>query len=175
MNIFLLRVWYIEILNICHLILFSCCIRHYHLSHLAYANCVWSPYKQMDIETIERVQMRATTMVQQLNNSSYEVRLRRLNLPTLKCRRLRGYMIQVYNIVSGKHTTNPTLDFNLSNVFNTRGNINIKICFIELKWDSKITKILYDSEMRWILRITVWNGVDLLCLKTLNKLMTSYS
>jgi len=88
-------------------------------SHLEYANYVWSPYRQMDIKIIEKVQMRATRMVQQLKNSSYEARLRRLNLPTLKDRRLRGDMIQVYNIVSGKYT----VDFNLSNVFNTRGNI----------------------------------------------------
>jgi len=32
-------------------------------------------------------------------------------------------MIQVYNIVSGKYTTNPIVDFYLFNVFNTRGNI----------------------------------------------------
>jgi len=36
-------------------------------------------------------------------------------------------MIQVCNIVSGKYTTNPTVDFNLSNIFNTRGNIYIYI------------------------------------------------
>jgi len=77
----------------------------------------------MDIEKINKVQMRATRMVQQLKNYSYEARLRRLNLPTLKYRRLRGDMIQVYNIVSGTYTANPTVDFNLSNVFNTRGNI----------------------------------------------------
>jgi len=57
-------------------------------SHLEYDNCVWSPYRQMDIEKIEKVQMRATRMVQQLKNSSYEARLRRLNLPTLKYRRV---------------------------------------------------------------------------------------
>ena len=92
-------------------------------SHLEYANCVWSPYRQMDIDKIERVQMRANRMVQQLKNLSYEARLRRLNLPTLKYRRLRGDMIQVYNIVSGKHTTNPTIDLKLSNISNTRGNM----------------------------------------------------
>jgi len=43
-------------------------------------------------------------------------------------------------------------------------NININICCIELKWDGKITKIWYDNEMRWI-RITVWSGGDLSCLK----------
>ena len=62
-------------------------------------------------------------MAQQLKNLSYEARLRRLNLPTLKYRRLRGDMIQVYNIVSGKHTTNPTIDLKLSNISNTRGNM----------------------------------------------------
>jgi len=60
--------------------------------------------------------MRATRMVQQLKNYSFEAKLRRLNLPTLKYRRLRGDMIHVYNIVSGKYTTNPTVDFNFSNV-----------------------------------------------------------
>jgi len=80
-------------------------------------------YGQMDIEKIERVQMRVIRMVQQLKNCSYEARLRRLNMPTLKYRRLRGDMIQVYNTVSGKYTTNPTVHFNFSNVFSTRGNI----------------------------------------------------
>jgi len=92
-------------------------------SHLEYANCIWSPYIQMDIKKIERVQMRATRMVQQLKNYSYEARIRRLNLPTLQYRRLRSDMFQVFNIVSGKYTTNPTVDFNLSIVFNTRDNI----------------------------------------------------
>jgi len=36
---------------------------------------------------------------------------------------LRGNMIQLFNIVSGMHTTNPTVDFNFSYVFNTRDNI----------------------------------------------------
>ena len=32
-------------------------------------------------------------------------------------------MIQVYNIVSGKHNNQPTIKFNFSHVSNTRGNI----------------------------------------------------
>jgi len=52
-------------------------------SHLEYTNCVWSPCRQMDIEKIERVQVRATKMVEQLKNYSYEARLRLLNLLTL--------------------------------------------------------------------------------------------
>ena len=67
--------------------------------------------------------MRATKMVQQFKKLSYEDRLRWLNLPTLKYRRLRGDMIQVYNINSGKHINQPTVKLNLSHVSNTRGNI----------------------------------------------------
>jgi len=69
-------------------------------SHLEYANCIWSPSRQTAINKIEKVQM-MTRMVQHLKKYSYEARLRCLNLPTLKYRRLRGNMIQVYNIVSG--------------------------------------------------------------------------
>jgi len=63
--------------------------------------------------------MRATRMVQQLKYYFYDARLRRLNLPTLKYRILRGDNYSVYNIVFGKYTPNPTVDSNLSNVYNT--------------------------------------------------------
>ena len=120
-------------------------------SHLEYANCVWSPYRQMDIDKIEKVQMRATRMVQQLKNLSYEARLRRLNLPTLKYRRLRGDMIQVYNIVSGKHTTNPTVDLNLSNVSNTRGNM----------YKLQLTHVHYNLRKHFFSNriVAVWNSL----------------
>jgi ribonucleases P/MRP protein subunit RPP40 len=92
-------------------------------SHLEYAVSVWSPSRLQDIEKLEKVQKRATRMIKQLKNYSYEARLKWLNLPTLKYRRLRGDMIQVYNIVSGKYKTNPTVNFNLCHVSNTRGNM----------------------------------------------------
>jgi len=92
-------------------------------THLENANCVWSPYRQMDIEKIEWVHVRATRMAQQLKNYSYEARLRRLNLPTLKYRKWRGDIIHVFNTVSGKYTTNLTVDLNLFNAFNNRSNV----------------------------------------------------
>jgi len=45
-----------------------------------------------------------------------------LNLPTFKYRCLRGDMILVYNIISGVHDIYSSLQFNMSNVSNTRGN-----------------------------------------------------
>ena len=55
----------------------------------------------------------------------YEAILRWLNPPTLNYRRLRGDMIQVYNIVSWKHNNHHTVKLNLSHVSNSRGNIYI--------------------------------------------------
>ena len=45
-------------------------------SHLEYAVTVWSPHRQMHIEELEKVQIRATRMIKQFKNKSYEERLR---------------------------------------------------------------------------------------------------
>ena len=51
-----------------------------------------------DIEAIENVQRRATKLLPNMSNLSYQQRLQRLQLPTLSYRRLRGSMIEVYKI-----------------------------------------------------------------------------
>ena len=71
-----------------------------------YAFPVWNPYKQHDIDKIESVQMRATKMLPGFKEKSYSERLKLLNLPTLKFRRIRGDMITVYKMLSGKHARN---------------------------------------------------------------------
>ncbi len=58
--------------------------------HLEYGNAVWHPYKVKDVERIESVQRRATRMIPGMTGLSYEERLKRLNLPTLQYRRMRG-------------------------------------------------------------------------------------
>ena len=64
--------------------------------HLEYAQAVWSPYLAKHINMIERVQIRATKLVDGMGNMGYEERLRQLKLPTLKYRRKRGDMIEVF-------------------------------------------------------------------------------
>eukprot|EP00794_Sanderia_malayensis_P009768 gene9768-10767_t len=64
--------------------------------HLEYATQIWRPHKVKDITSIENVQRRATKLIPSLNHLSYEERLRKLNLPSLEYRRLRGDMIEVY-------------------------------------------------------------------------------
>ena len=73
--------------------------------HLEYAQEVWSPQWKKDQDAIEKVQRRATKLVKQLRNMSYEERLRALRLPTLQHRRLRGDMITMYKIAHGKIKT----------------------------------------------------------------------
>ena len=64
--------------------------------HLECAN--WCPYEMGDIKEIEKVQKRATKLIINLKSMSYTNRLLRLKLPTLKYRKLRGDMIEVFKI-----------------------------------------------------------------------------
>jgi hypothetical protein len=69
--------------------------------HIEYAEAVWSPFKVGDIEKIENVQRRATKQVPTLKNMEYNERLKKLKMPTLKYRRMRGDMIEVFKIING--------------------------------------------------------------------------
>ena len=67
-------------------------------THLEYGNVVWGPHFQEDKKAVERVQRRATKIVQDIKDLSYEERLRILELPSLLHRRRRGDMIFTYKI-----------------------------------------------------------------------------
>ena len=71
--------------------------------HLEYAVSVWNPHLRKHIRKIERVQRRATKQIPELKNLSYKERLTALKLPTLVYRRMRGDMIEVYKILTGKY------------------------------------------------------------------------
>jgi len=57
-----------------------------------------STFEQGHIETLERVQRTATKLVPQLTKFNYEERLQKLGLTTLKERRQRGDMIEVFKL-----------------------------------------------------------------------------
>ena len=75
---------------------------------------------------IEKVQMRATKLLPQIKDLSYQERLRALDLPTLKYRRLWGDMIELYKIITDKQDSEVTIKFNVTPTTATRGNIYIK-------------------------------------------------
>ena len=70
-------------------------------SHLDYASSVWSPQSMKLIEQIEGVQRRATKQLPGMKDLTYAERLRKLKLPTLSYRRIRGDMIEVFKIIKG--------------------------------------------------------------------------
>ena len=71
--------------------------------HLEYGNVVWHPYLRKDVDMLEAVQHRATRMIPAFAKLSYEERLRRIDLPTLEYRRLRGDAIEAYKYLTGKY------------------------------------------------------------------------
>ena len=66
--------------------------------HLEYGNVIWGPFFAGDKKTVEAVQRRATKLIPELKDMTYEQRLRELDLPSLEYRRSRGDMIQCYKI-----------------------------------------------------------------------------
>ena len=81
---------------------------------IEYCVQVWSPYKQKHIDLLEGVQRRATKLVPELRNKSYEKRLEGLGLISLEDRRVRGDMIETYKIMTGKEDVNRDIFFELA-------------------------------------------------------------
>ena len=74
--------------------------------HLEFAIQVWSPHFIKDIEALEKVQQRATKTITELSNFTYEERLRKIGLTTLKDRRIRGDLIENYKSINGLNDIN---------------------------------------------------------------------
>ena len=91
-------------------------------SHLEYANSVWCPHRQEDIDAIEKVQMRATKLVHVIKHLSYSERLKYLKLPTLRFRRIRCDMLEVYKILTGKYDSSIQYSFTFNACSTSRGN-----------------------------------------------------
>ena len=71
------------------------------LPHLQYCVQFWSPALVKDINRLERVQARATKLIPELRHLSYESRLEKLGMPTLRTRRIKLDLVQAYKILHG--------------------------------------------------------------------------
>ena len=66
--------------------------------HVEYASIIWSSHTKGYKDKLENLQRRATKLVPQLKNLSYQDRLQSLQLPTLQYRRLRSDLIYIYKM-----------------------------------------------------------------------------
>ena len=72
-------------------------------SNLEYASCIWSPYKHINIEVVERVLRRASKQFPDTKDLHYPERLNNLKLPTLVYRRARRDIIETYKLLHDKY------------------------------------------------------------------------
>ena len=92
-------------------------------SVLDYGSPVWNPSTKKYRQMLENVQRRATKLIPELKNLSYQERLKELNLPTPYYRRKRYDLIQLFKIIAHIEDTEVEmfgLEFNDNN---TRGHI----------------------------------------------------
>ena len=87
---------------------------------LEYNTSVWFPLSQTDEHRIEKFQRKATRLVPYLQRLSYPQRLSRLQLPSLKFRRRRNDLINVFRVIKGVDDIDPNLFFKFSHYHSTR-------------------------------------------------------
>ena len=92
------------------------------LGNFGYHRCRILPIRitYRDIDTLEKVQRRATKHLRGLAHLTYESRLEILDLYSLYCRRQRGDMIETYKILKQHYDLDPSTFFTL-NTATTRG------------------------------------------------------
>ena len=113
-------------------------------------------------KNMEKVQIRATSLVRSIRHLPYVERLKRLNLPTLKYRRARGDMIEVYKILNGKYDINACVSLITSHSV-TRGN-RYRLQKGHIKYD--LRKYFFTQRI-----VDVWNSLPdyVVCTDTVDK------
>ena len=94
---------------------------------------IWYPLLKKDEELIENALRRASKLIPGISNSSYADCLCAIDIPSMKYRRIRGDMIQVYKIF---HCEDESLKafFNVDNTSITRGHkFKLKKPFVKNK------------------------------------------
>ena len=81
--------------------------------HLEYCIQAWNPHLRKDVDMLEKIQRRATKLIPELRDLTYEERLKECGLTTLETRRLRGDQIEVFKILNGYENIDSNIFFSL--------------------------------------------------------------
>jgi hypothetical protein len=101
---------------------------------------------------IERVQRRATKMIEGFRDLSYEERLERTGLISLEKRRVRGDLIQVFKFIKGFVKIDYRKFFEISTVGKTRGH-SLKL--VKSHCNGEQRKQFYSQRV-----VNSWNGLS---------------
>jgi len=134
--------------------------------HLEYCIQAWRPHYKKDIEKLEAVQRRTTKIISGMEGLSYEERLKKLGLPSLEYRRIRGDLIEVFKIYKGWTNLN-FHDFFTPAASNLRGH---KLKLFKTRFNTDVGKFTFANRV-----IDMWNSLpeDLLECTTLNAFKNS--
>ena len=92
--------------------------------HLEYAVQFLSPHTRRDIDEIERVQKKATKIIPEIRNHSYQKRLKDLKLISVLQRRLRRQLIEVFKYLDTLNNVSPICLFDYD--YNDRTHNNVE-------------------------------------------------
>ena len=125
--------------------------------NLEYCIQVWRPYHKKDIDTLERIQRRATKIILKLRDLSYEERLIECGLTTLETRRLKGDEI-VFKTLNGYENIDRNMLFSLKKASRTRGH-EVKLAKDQCRLD--IRKYSFSQRT-----VNEWNKLSTDCITT---------
>ena len=119
--------------------------------HLEFCIQAWAPHYEKDIQTLEKVQRRATKIVKGLAHLSYEDRLKSLSLYSLVRRRIRGDLIEVFKILNHLENIDEKIFFTRSSTNNLRGHT----CKLFKSFSKKLCRRTFFSQRV----INYWNDL----------------
>ena len=105
---------------------------------------VWEIYHKKDIETLQRIQRRATKIIPELRDLCYEERLKECGITTLETRRLRGDHIEIFKILNGYENIDRNVFFSHKKDSRTRGH-EVKLVKDQCRLDIRKALVLTED------------------------------
>jgi hypothetical protein len=118
---------------------------------LEYCVQAWRPFLRRDIDSLERVQRRATKMIVECRGQDYETRLKNTGLIRVQERHIRGDLIQVFKLIKGIDRVDFNKFFQLSDTDRTRGH---KYKIIKNRSRLEIRKQFFSQRV-----VNTWNNL----------------
>jgi hypothetical protein len=87
--------------------------KRYVRVHMEFATPAWNPWQLGDVECLEKVQMKAVSMISGLRSDNYLDKLKELKLLSLTDRRIQADIVQTFKILKGIDKVDPSTWFKL--------------------------------------------------------------